>query len=122
MIGYKGDQQDLLIRQGASFRAVLSLQVNGQPLDVSGLTFRSQIRKTFDATEITATILCTILDPVTGQLELYISDEDTQIIVAGVDETDQASLYVWDLEAEDAAGDVYPYLYGDVTVFREVTR
>lgn len=95
-IGYKGEQQDLLIRQGATFRPVLNLTVGGSPMDVTGLVFRSQIRKTFDSPIISASLSVTILDAVNGQIELYIADEVTEAITAGNTESEADSTYVLD--------------------------
>ena len=43
-------------------------------------------------------------------------------IQAGETIKDPASLYVWDMELEDASGRVVPLYYGDCKVFLEVTR
>lgn len=121
-IGYKGENLDLLIRQGASFDEQVIFAFNNQPVDLTGLSFRGQVRKTFDAPLITAQIQVDVVDAINGVVRIYIPDDTTALIEAGETEDDPLSQYVYDIEAEDANTDVYPFLYGIVSVFREVTK
>lgn len=125
-IGTKGAELDLLIRQGATFGPVFStaLNPNGTPINLTGATLRAQVRKT-PTSPIGEACVATfnILDAVNGQFEWFFTDEATTVLVADSEsETAPASVYVWDMELEDASGRVIPLLYGKVNVFREVTK
>lgn len=119
MIGTKGAELDLLIRQGATFLA--SAQLVG--VNLTGATLRAQIRKTPSNTIAEgATAICTITNAVEGRFTWEFTDESTALLVAGTDENDSLSQYVWDMEVEYADGRVSPIMYGVVKVFREVTK
>lgn len=124
-IGSKGTQLDLLIRQGATFGPYLITLTNpdNTGVDLTGSTIRAQIRKTPNSilSEAVSPII-TYTDRLNGIFAIEFTDEATATLSAGAKETDPESLYVWDLEMEDATGRVIPLLYGDVRVFREVTK
>ena len=123
IIGSKGAELDLLIRQGATFLASSQMTTGGTPVNLTGATLRAQIRKTPSNTIAEgATAVCTITNAVEGRFTWEFTDEATAALVAGVDENDSLSQYVWDMEVEYADGRVYPVMYGVVKVFREVTK
>jgi hypothetical protein len=68
------------------------------------------------------TVTLTITDAAAGKFQFGMTDEATAAIPAGETLKDAASVYVWDMELEDASGRVLPLYYGDCKVFREVTR
>lgn len=124
-IGSIGAEMDLLIKQGGTFGPVTVTARNpdNTPMDLTGCTVRGQIRKKALDTAVVATFVCTIAaDQVTnrGKFEFGLTDEVTAAIAA--DEQPAKSLFVWDMELEDSAGRVIPLYYGQVEVFREVTR
>ena len=122
-IGFKGAEVDLLVRQGATFLATLTItNPDTSPVNLTGMIFRAQIRKTFNDPVITASFVCTVLSAPNGLLEIELPATVTAAIPAGATELDPISAYVWDLEAEESSGRVVPYLYGVVRVFREVTK
>lgn len=124
IIGTKGAELDLLVRQGATFgpyQITLSNPEN-TPVDLTGATFRAQIRKaplTLLDTGISAVF--TYTNRIGGVFSFEFTAKDTASLTAGVDESAIESQYLWDLEMEDSTGRVLPLLYGSVKLFREVS-
>lgn len=123
-IGIKGEELDLLIRQGATFGpfTVRLRNPDGTPVNLNDCTIRGQVRKTFDAVAVAASFDTEITNPEMGEFRFSISPFATQQIMAGESESAASSLYVYDLELVDAEGGVTPLTYGNARVFREVTR
>lgn len=124
-IGTKGAALDIIIRQGATFgpQTLTVKGSDGLPINVTGYTFRGQVRKTADAATAAASLTFTLTDPTNGVVVFVISATATAAITCDPDsETEAASQYVWDCEMEDGSGVVTPLLYGIASVFREVTK
>lgn len=123
-LGYIGERLDLLVRQGATLGTFDATMQNpdGSAVNLIGATIRGQVRKkALDPTVVTD-IDVTITDAALGKYSFGLSVAKTTVIAAGETLKEPASLYVWDLELVDATGRVIPLYYGNVTVFREVTR
>jgi hypothetical protein len=123
-IGMIGTRLDLLIRQGATFGPFrLTMQnPDGSPVILTDATFRGQIRKTPDALTIEAAFTFKVTDPLMGKVEFEVDAVSTAAIVAGMTETDEDSQYVYDIEYVNEENRVLPLLYGNVSLFREVTK
>jgi len=123
-LGYIGEKLNLLIRQGATLgpHVVTARNPDTTPVNLTGATIRGQIRKTALNPVITIALTVTMTDAVNGVFEFGLTDEQTAALVAGETQGDPASKYVWDMEMEDSVGRVLPLFYGDVAIFREVTR
>ena len=124
-IGTKGANLDLVIRQGATCgpNHMTIKDSGGTPIDITGAILRASIRKTPASATVTATATFTPISPTAGTTYWEFSaTETTAILCDPVDETQAASLYVWDMEIEYLDGRIVPLLYGDVRVFREVTK
>lgn len=125
-IGTKGAELDLLIRQGATFGPVTSTINNpdGSPMNLTGATIRAQVRKTPTSPIGEGCVAdFEILDALNGNFLWSFSASATGTLSADNEsESAPASLYVWDMEIEDASGRVIPLMYGKVNVFREVTK
>lgn len=123
-LGSIGDKINLQIKQGSTFLVSPCTLTNPDetPVDLTGATIRGQIRRKALDTTVAADFVVSILDAVNGVFEFGLTDETTAGITAGEVITEAASKYVWDMELEDALGRVLPLYYGDVAVFREVTR
>jgi len=126
VVGTKGQQVDLLIRQGASLGPVACRLTNPDtsPMNLTGATIRAQIRKTAsDALSTGAAAVCTVTNAANGEFTYEFTVEDTTLLTAdATSESAPASVYVWDMELEDSVGRVTPLVYGTVNVFREVTK
>jgi hypothetical protein len=124
-VGSKGGNLDLLIRQGATLGPNVT-QIKdraGAAIDITGATIRSEIRKTPDAIVVDATAVCTITDAVNGTFTWSFTAAETKLLDADpLDEQQPLSKYVWDMEIQYATGRIQPLMYGDVRVFREVTK
>jgi hypothetical protein len=123
-LGYIGERLDLLIKQGSTlgpFNATMK-NPDGTPVNMTGMTLRAHIRRTGLSADLVVTIPVTITQPTEGKYTFGLTDEATAAIPACETIKDAASKYVWDMELQDAAGNVMPLYYGDCKVFREVTR
>ena len=124
-IGTKGDRLDILIRQGGTFGPKYGTisKRDGSPEDITGCTFIAEIRKTADATVVAASAVFAITNAPGGEFTFTFEASATKDIAADPEgETEPDSQYVWDLEMHYADGRVRPLLYGDVAVFREVSK
>jgi hypothetical protein len=126
VIGTKGAELDLLIRQGATFgpNTCTLTNPNATPVNLTGATLRAQIRKTATSTLVPgATGTFVITNAANGVFTWEFTAAVTQLLTADNDsEAAAASTYVWDMELQDASGRVIPLCYGKVNVFREVTK
>lgn len=113
---------DLLIEQGATFKHRLLVKqgsgTSAPAADLTGYTARMQIRTEVEAT--TALISLTTengritITPEDGQLDLYISAEDTEAL--------DFETGVHDVEIVSAGGEVTRIVQGKVKLSPEVTR
>lgn len=122
-----GERLDLELRQGASLLPVRHNLVDpdtGDPVNLTGFTARGQIRrKALDSGAPVAVFNTQIAPtPADGWYEFWLTDEQTAAITCGPTINDPASLYEWDFELEDAAGNVTNTFWGLVRVKAEVTR
>jgi hypothetical protein len=125
-IGSKGANLDIVVRQGATFgpnRCTLT-NPDTSPVNITGFTFRGQIRKTAsDPLSTGISAVFTIVNGTSGIFDWEFAAADTAGLTAdSVSETAPASIYTYDVEMEDSSGRVTPLLYGTVNVFREVTK
>ena len=106
--------QDLTITRGDTETIVVTLTTDGTtPIDITGRTYRAQIRSTQDSTTIKASFTCTVTSGPNGQVTCVLAAVDSATLSSG--------LYYWDLE-ETASGVVSTILAGNVTVLADVTR
>jgi hypothetical protein len=124
VLGTKGASLDLLIKQGSTFgpHAMTLTNSLGAPINITGATIRCQIKKT----SIGSTVISgdfTLTNPTQGVFTFGFSSANTATLtVDPVSETGADSQYIWDMEIQYADGRVYPLVYGNVSVFREVTK
>jgi hypothetical protein len=123
-LGYIGERLDLLVKQGSTlgpFPVELKDSV-GAAIDLTGCNIRGHIRRKALDTALVKSFNVVITDAAAGKFSFSLSDEETATIPAGEELKDRDSIYVWDMELEDSAGSVRPLYYGELKVFREVTR
>lgn len=126
-ISTRGERLDLELRQGASLLPVrhnLKDPDTGNPVDLTGFQARGQIRrKALDSGAPVVSFQTLIAPtPTQGWYEFWLTDEQTAAIPCGPTLNDPASLYEWDFELQDAAGNVIETFWGLVRVAPEVTR
>lgn len=115
------------IEQGASFYRLLTVKDNsGTPIDLTGYTFRGQVRSKYSDASILAAFTFTILNQVsaTGQVEMTMTDIVTAgIPVASVSDNSRPSTPgIYDVEMVSGSGTVTRLLEGSADISPEVTR
>ena len=106
--------QDLTITRGDTETLIVTITTDGSTaVDITGRTYRAQIRSQQDSTTIKASFTCTVTAAVSGQVTCVLSATSSATLSAG--------LYFWDLE-ETASGTVSTILAGNITVLADVTR
>lgn len=121
------NKYDLTIYQGSTFEFSMRVKdSNGTPMNLTGYTGAMQIRSSYGAANPAVSLSTgsgiTINVP-SSTINVAISAADTAAI--SVDRSNgkpPKSTYVYDFELTDAQGKISKLLYGDVTVFGEVTR
>lgn len=124
IIGTKGEELDLLVRQGGTFgpfRVTLK-NPDGTPVLLTDATFRGQVRKSFDSLTVDANFSFVVTDALQGKVQFEIDAVQTAAIMAGIDETVEESQYVYDIEYLNEENRVLPLFFGRVLVFREITK
>lgn len=117
-----GAQLNLAIAQNADFGPVTLTFTNadGTPVDLTGCNLAADLKKT-PTGPVVEPFTCTITSPTTGVATLYMSAATTASLPCGASLTDPASAYVWDLKLTTGAAVISRPLWGNVTVWREVT-
>jgi hypothetical protein len=106
--------QDLIITRGDTETLVVTITSDGSTaIDITGRTYRAQIRSSQDSTTVKASFTCTVTSAANGQVTCVLSATDSATLPVGV--------AFWDLE-ETASGVVSTILAGNVTVLADVTR
>ncbi len=107
--------QDLTITRGDTTTIVVSLVTDDgvTPINITGRTYRAQIRSKKDSTSIAASFTCAITDAANGKVTCTLSAANAATLKPG--------LQYWDFE-ETASGVVTTILAGIVTVLADVTR
>jgi archaellum component FlaF (FlaF/FlaG flagellin family) len=103
---------NIVIDQGTTFNTTYTINdAQGEPIDFTGYTASSQIRKTYtSSTAYDFTVTMTSL----GQVTLSMTADSTGIITAG--------RYVYDIEVQDLSGIRSRIVEGLVTVTPQVSR
>lgn len=123
VLGSRGERLDLLIRQGATFDAAVTLtNPDDTPVDLTGATVRAQIRRKALDTSLLAAFTVTVTDAAAGAFTFGLTAAQTAALVAGENDFEANSRAVWDMELEDASARITPVFYGQVLIHREVTR
>lgn len=106
---------NLLMEQGTTFNTTITLDdIDGVPFNLTGVTAKSQIRKSYYSANTTAEFTTTINTPNTGVILLSLSASVTSNIAAGQ--------YVYDVAIKDTANTVTRVLEGVVNVIPQVTK
>jgi hypothetical protein len=107
--------QELFLEQGTTFTTNITLDdIDGVPFDLTGVTAKSQIRKSYYSANTTAEFTVTINTPTDGTILLLLDAPTTSNIAAG--------RYVYDVAIKDTANTVTRVLEGIVNVIPQVTK
>jgi hypothetical protein len=105
---------NLFIDQGSDYSNIITVTgSNGQPINLTGFTVKSQIRKSFGST-IAYEFTPTIFAPATGKIRMQLSSESSEEIVPG--------RYLYDVEITSPSGIKTRVVEGIVTVTPQITR
>jgi hypothetical protein len=105
---------NLTVDQGSSFESTIDItDSENNPVNLTGYTFRGQIRKTYaSTTSVSFTI--TSISPTSGSINLVLSATQTSGIKAG--------RYLYDVEIISATNIVTRVIEGQIEVTPRVTR
>ena len=121
-----GERLDLELAQGATLQRVRHTLIDPDtllPINLTGCVVRGQIRRKYLDPVVLANFSTAIAPaPADGWYEFWLSDEVTATLPCGPRISDEASTHQYDIELEDAAGDVIKTFYGTVRVQAEATR
>ena len=107
---------ELYMDQGASFTNTLTItdDVTNAPVNISGYTLTSQMRRSYYSANATANITCTIVSANTGNVQMSMTPANTALIKAG--------RYLFDVETTDTNNYVVRILEGIINVTPGITR
>lgn len=113
------------ISQGADYTLAVTLKDSGgSPVDITGHTFRGQIRKTASDAVVQATFTFDLVDPVNGRVDVKLPAADSTAISLTKSKNANRSIttMTYDIESEDGSGAVVRWLEGLVKISPEVTK
>lgn len=117
----KCERYNLQINQGADLRFAFRVKgVDLLPEDLTGRTFKGQIRASYDAADALADFVITPRNQTTNKGEVDVHLPNTALPQATLKLSGRA-LYVYDIEMVYATGDIVKVLKGDAEVFPEAT-
>ena len=106
--------QNLTITRGDTEVVVITINDNaGVPLNITGRTYRAQIRATKDSSVVSAAFVCVVTNAAAGEV--------TCTLTAGNASTLAVGKQYWDFE-ENYSGIITTILAGTVTVLADVSR
>lgn len=124
----QGSQYPIEMQQGSTFELQLTIKdADGNVRDLTDCNLVMQIRSTYSAATPAETLSVAngeiVLAPAQGKANITLSAARTAAIKVDLaSKKPPKSVYVYDLEFTDSYGTVSKLLYGDVTVYGEVTR
>ena len=105
---------NLYVDQGSFFRTNVTVSsTNGTPLDLTGYTVASQMRKSYQSSTA-YNFTTSISNPTQGRVRIELSSEQSRIIPAGK--------YLYDLEVTSPTGEKTRVVEGIVLINPEITK
>ena len=124
-----GSQYDITMQQGSTFELYLTVKdASGNIKNLTDYSAAMQIRTAYSATTPTESLSSDsgeiTIAPSSGKINISLSAARTAAIKVDLTSNKKPprSLYVYDLELTDNDSKVSKLLYGDITVYGEVTR
>lgn len=106
---------ELNLDQGTTFNVDIDLtEANSSPINISGYTFSSSIRKSYYSSRVTANLVVTITNAANGNLALSLAAANTSNIKAG--------RYLFDVKQIDTSNVTSRVVEGIITVNPQVTK
>jgi len=101
--------------QGATFNVDIDLtEANSAPVNVTGYTFTSSLRKSYYSSRVTANLVVSITNAANGNVSLSLAAANTANIRAG--------RYVFDIKQLDTSNITTRVVEGIITVNPQVTK
>ena len=105
--------EELYIDQGSTFQYIITLSnPSGGSFDLTSYDARASLKRSYKSSTST-NFTVTYLDSATGRIQIYLTDEATQLL--------KASQYVFDVVIESSAGEIYRVIEGIAIVNPGVT-
>lgn len=107
---------ELFMDQGATFNNIINLtdDTSNTPINVSGYSVTSQMRRSYYSANASANITCAITDPANGGIVLSMSPANTANMKPG--------RYLFDVKLIDTESIVSRVLEGIITVTPQITK
>lgn len=122
------NRYDLEMQQGSTFELYLTVKDSSNVVrNLTGYSATMQIRSSYSSSTITETLSSDsgeiVIADVQGKINLSLSATRTAAIKVDLsNKKPPRSTYVYDLELTDNVGKTSKLMYGDITVYGEVTR
>jgi hypothetical protein len=118
---------DIDVKQGSTYELLITIKdPNDTEIDLTGHTFRGQIRTSTSDSTIQAAFSFVLADQVTntGEVTATLSASATAAISLPENDkpTRKITKMIYDIESEDAGGIVTRWLEGDANISPEVTK
>jgi hypothetical protein len=105
---------NLVVDAGSDYSTIITVAAtNGQPLDLTGYSVASQMRKSYTSTQV-FNFTATIYNATTGKVRLQLSSGTSTTIPAG--------RWLYDVEITSPSGTKTRVVEGIVTVTPEITK
>ena len=105
---------NLFVDAGATYSNIITVSAsNGQPLDLTGYTVASQMRKSYQSSTA-YNFTTSISNPIQGRVRIELSSEQSRLIPAGK--------YLYDVEVTAPTGEKTRVVEGMVLVREGVTK
>lgn len=121
-------EYDIDVKQGSTYQLLLTIKdPDDDPIDLTGYTFRGQIRTSTSDSTIQAAFSFNILTQsggTLGQVEATLSATDTAGIELPENDrpTRKITKMIYDIESETGGGEVTRWLEGAANISPEVTK
>jgi len=105
---------NLFVDAGSTYSNIVTVNAaNGSPLDLTGYSVASQMRKSYQSSTAYA-FTASIYNATGGKIRLQLTDEQSEAIPAG--------RYLYDVEIESPSGTRTRVIEGIVTVTPQITK
>lgn len=105
---------NLYVDAGATYSNIISVTAsNGQPLNLTGYTVASQMRKSYSSSTAYA-FTASVYSAINGKIRLQLTDEQSALIPAG--------RWLYDVEITSPSGVTTRVVEGIVTVTPQITQ
>ena len=105
---------NLFVDAGSDYSNIITVSsTNGQPLDLTGYTVASQMRKSYSSSTAYA-FTASVYDAANGKVRLQLSASDSSVIPAG--------RWLYDVEITSSSGTKTRVVEGIVTITPQITQ